>query len=201
MKPRSDSLYAKIAQLHKPDEVEMERLDELMLFLKSGGSYEDAAGLCHEWGIQTSATAVHDLYERHAFPWLLDRARAGAAAAGKLPSFEKQISAMSEQRVFEMLSRADVKDGTLVTIRALELEKQRLEFDKRKAEGNYEMKAKDLALKERRIVMLESRMQKASAKLQELRDPKKADDATTRQAILDHVDRLMGIKPAQEPPK
>ncbi len=46
----------------------------------------------------------------------------------------------------------------------------------------------------RRLKMLEEREAKVSSKLQELRDPKKADDPATRQAILDVVDEAMGIK-------
>jgi hypothetical protein len=192
MKPRSDSLYAKLVQLKKPDHAEMERLDELMLFLKSGHSYEDAAGLCHEWGVHTSETSVCDFYSRHAFSWAIDRARAAAAAVGNLPSVAKEILQASEQKVFELTMAPETKDSTLVAIRAMELERV-------SAERKYGLEIQKVDVSKRRVSLLEKKMAQASAKLQELRDPAKADDPKLRQAILDRVDELMGIAKKPEP--
>jgi hypothetical protein len=64
---------------------------------------------------------------------------------------------------------------------------------KRKDRG-LDQSQKKLEQAERKIAALEAQAIAASKKLNELRDPAKAEDPKMRQLILDEVDRAMGIK-------
>lgn len=55
-------------------------------------------------------------------------------------------------------------------------------------------KAREGSRDERKLNLLEAKMSEASTALQKLRDPQTADSAEERNAILDEVDRIMGLK-------
>jgi hypothetical protein len=166
---RSDSLFHRLTEAQR---------DELMILISDtadGDRFTKGTALVKEWGVRCSRTAVHDLYRRYGFGWRLER---GAAAA----------------KLFEQASNVDCDPKTLIMIRSLEIEADKLKLAERSAKTRYEMETGKLKLAERRVSLLENKMTQASAKLRELRDPKKADDADVRKAILDKVDALMGIK-------
>jgi len=179
-KARSDSLYARCTP---------EQRDELLVFLvELGGSYSKALKMLEEWGVRASLGSLSNFVSQHALDWRLKRAAQLAADAdGKLPSdWEKARKLAMAQKEFELAFR----DLTLPEFVALE----RLDLDKRSAKTKAGLENRKLSLAERRIKLLEDNQAKASQELQKLRDPKTANSDAERQAILDEVDRIMGIK-------
>lgn len=67
--------------------------------------------------------------------------------------------------------------------------------DKMKIEGE-KLRHKDRSLdqSERKLAIAEGKLKAVAEKLDELRDPAKADDGAMRKRILEEVDRAMGIK-------
>jgi len=161
----------------------MTRVDELMFFLNAGNSYEDAAGLCHEWGVQTSETAVHDWFTRRSLEWSLERARAAAAATGKLPSFEKEIRRLNEQRVFESMANPATSQKVHVAIYALEIEKAKLELATRSAETRFKLETEKLEVSKRRVAVLEAKIKSAAKEVRKAANAKGGITPETLKAI------------------
>ena len=173
------------------------QIDALFLAMKeasAGDRAEKGLDLCAQWGIKTSRTAVHECYARHFFGWQLERAAWTAQQTGTMPEYEKEKAKLISQKLFAEIANVNVDPKLLVLVRSLELEQGKLDLATRSAETRFKIEKDKLTLADRRVKLLESKMQRASAKLQELRNPKTADDAKAREAILDRVDELMGLK-------
>ena len=82
----------------------------------------------------------------------------------------------------------------LIREAGLKNENKKLESDVKVKERALQQKQEQLDMQRRRVEALEAQAAAASEKLNELRDPGKADDPAMRQRILDEVDRAMGIK-------
>jgi hypothetical protein len=185
---RSDSLFHRVTEAQR---------DELMILISDtadGDRFTKGTALVKEWGVRCSRTAVHDLYRRYGFGWRLERGAAAAKFTENFSTYSEEQRKLVAQKLFEQASNVDCDPKTLIMIRSLEIEADKLKLAERSAKTRYEMETGKLKLAERRVSLLENKMTQASAKLRELRDPKKADDADVRKAILDKVDALMGIK-------
>jgi len=179
-KARSDSLYARCTP---------EQREELLVFLvELGGPYSKALEMLEKWGVRASLGSLSNFVSQHSLDWRLKRAAVLAAEAdGKLPDgWEKSRKLAMAQKEFELAFR----DLTLPEFVALE----RLELDKKSAKTKAKLEDRKLTIAERRIKLLENNQAKASAELKKLRDPETANSDAEREAILDEVDRIMGLK-------
>lgn len=172
------------------------QVDSLLPFMKSAKGDQAKAGLklCEEWGIETSRTAVHTFYKRRYFGWCLERAAWVAKQTENMPEFDQEFRQLTMQKLFAEMADTECDPKFMIMARSLQIEQDKLNLATRSAETRFKLETGKLSLADRRVKLLEAKMQKASAKLKELRDPKNADDAATRKAILDRVDELMGIK-------
>ncbi|MDZ4289423.1 MAG: hypothetical protein U0984_15775 [Prosthecobacter sp.] len=148
------------------------------LMFDEGMRYEDLLEQLEKWNISSSLGSLHRFWESQRSPWTIARAKVLAAQAYDMAPADlddAQRRALRE-RVFSLSVSPNVSEKALLKMR------------------DQEIKIAMLAQNDRRIGILEGKMKEASDKLQELRDPVKADDAAMRQRILDEVDRAMGIK-------
>jgi hypothetical protein len=93
------------------------------------------------------------------------------------------------KRIFNQLLEAD-ENETDVDLDSMTLSVSRLR------RGDVNVSALELRVRdyEKRETEREEKNQQAAARLQKLRDPKAGMNETERTAILDEVDRLMGVK-------
>jgi hypothetical protein len=140
--------------------------------------YGDLLEQLEKWGISSSLGALSRFWDSERSAWTITRARRMAEETVKMApaDWDEVQKRVVAERVFSLAASPNVSEKGIIKLRELEIKAQKLENDAR------------------RITILEGKMQEASAKLQELRDPAKADDAELRQRILDEVDRAMGIK-------
>lgn len=179
-KARSDSLWARCTA---------EQREELLVFLlEAGGGFRDALAMLEKWGVRASLGSLSNFVSRNSMDWRLRRAAELAAeAGGKLPpAWEKSKRVAMAQKEFELAFR----DLSLKEYVALE----RLELDKRSARTRASQEERKLAIAERRVKLLEDNQARAGAELAKLRDPATANSDSEREAILDEVDRIMGLK-------
>jgi hypothetical protein len=143
-------------------------------------------------GVVSSNGAIWNLHRSpEASEWrFAEGAKAREAMRQNLPSdLPEQIrESLLQQRfnaVLGELSHKELMDHTAAeqTAEALKLKERALD-----------QKDEDLAQRDRRIKILEENQARASAELKKLRDPSTANSEAERQAILDEVDRLMGLK-------
>ena len=184
---RTDSLYERLTTA---------QVDVLMPAMKEAKENRVKVGmeLCAQWGVKTSVGAVHNCFSQCYYAWALERSLAAAKFMANFTEIEAEARQLTAQKLLVEMASVDCPPKLLVMIRSLEIEQDKLSLAKKSAETRFKLKREELTLADRRVKLLEAKMAKASAKLQELRDPKKADDAETRKAILDKVDELMGIK-------
>lgn len=182
-KPRSDSKLEALTEAQKAD---------LESWLLGNMSYENAVALAKkEFGVQTSVAALHGFWQSFVAPRRIAR--------------RQRAAQMSDQMVEEIAKNPaqwddTLKDGLKEAVCNL------LASPKPDTEAIFflmqcvaktndqEIKKQQIELSDRRLKLLEAKMREANSKLQELRDPSKADDSKSRQAILDEVDRIMGVK-------
>lgn len=176
---RTDSIYRKLERADQKGGTTY--FLDLMIFLEeaTGDKYGKGAELVCGWGFKTSKTAIATGYGAACSLWQLGRAREFAKATETLSTFDAEKARVIAQQAFVMLSNPTFREEHPEIVLGF----AKLEVEKAKTEATL-----------RRLKMLEEREAKVSSKLQELRDPKKADDPATRQAILDVVDEAMGIK-------
>jgi hypothetical protein len=187
---RTDSLYERLTTA---------QVDVLMPAMKEAKKNRVKVGLdlCTQWGVKTSVGAVHNCFTQCYYGWALERSLAAAKFMSNFTEIEAAARQLTAQKLLVDLASVDCPPNLLVAIRSLEIEQDKLDLATRSAETRFKLEKEKLTLADRRVKLLEAKMQKASDKLKELRDPKKADDAETRKAILDRVDELMGIKSAE----
>jgi len=146
-------------------------------------TYKEAAAKCsEEFDRDPSETTLHEFYKALS-PFILgariQSAKRGADAIAQeeeTSNLEPAIVRLIQQSAFELLSnpRPDTKAAKTFVTAVLKIREQKLS--------------------DRRIKVLEDNMEKARAKLKELREPGKATTEEERSKILEEVDRLMGVK-------
>lgn len=143
MKHRADSLFSRLKPAQR---------DELFVILSSGASLRDAQAQCDKWGVKASLGAVSSFYSRHAFSWRLERAKAASEDSSGLMSpeqIESQQTRLLAQKIFEAIADTSCPPKVLLALRAQEL------------------KVQELRLAERRVQVLEAKVQEATATLQD----------------------------------
>lgn len=161
--------------------------------------YEDLLEQLEKWSLSSSLGALTRFSESHRSKWILARARAQHESmlhdsGTTLDAAQRKLVA---ENLFNLAASPEVSDKTLLKMRDQEIKLAELEHDKIKigqAEKKLEQAQELIDLQKRKIEALEAQATAAAAKIQELRDPAKADDPEMRQRILDEVDRAMGIK-------
>jgi hypothetical protein len=173
---RTDSIYRKLEKIDL--DTGTTYVSDLMLFLgeTEGDRFGKAAELVTgTWGFKTSKTALAVGYALFLPLWRLSFASRMADSTAQLSTFDLEAQKVGSQRMFEFLTSPALTEKALIGFLKVQLAMEKLKVDLR------------------RIAILETKMDQASTKLQELRDPKTADDPAARQLILDRVDELMGI--------
>lgn len=188
---RSDSLHDRLTLAQRHD---------LMIKITEAGQsgetdrFDAGLAFCVKLGVKTSRTAVYDFFKRYNFGWRLELGAWASQHTENMPDFDKEARILTKQKLFAELTDADCPVKFQIMIRSLQIEQDKLDLAKSSAETRFKMESGKLKLAERRVSLLEKKMEKATAKLNELRDPKNADNAKSRKAILDEVDAIMGIK-------
>ena len=168
---RTDSIYRKLERTDR--ETGTSYVSDLMIFLADadGDRFGKAAALVKDtWGFRTSKTALFEGYASFLPLWRLSFASRAAKSTETLSTFDAESKRVAAQRMFEFLTADTLSEKALFNFLRVQIALERLKVD------------------QRRIGLLEEKMEQASSKLQELRDPKKADDPAARQMILDRVD-------------
>lgn len=100
-----------------------------------------------------------------------------------------------DAKTFAAVASLVQRDAELKAQKQAHDDKMNLEDKKlKRKDRSLDQAEKKLAQAERKILALEAQALEASEKLNQLRDPAKAQDPKMRQLILDEVDRAMGIK-------
>jgi hypothetical protein len=148
MKPRSDSLYAK---LRSPQREEL-----LLALLDGGASYEDGIALLAKWGIKVSVAALARFVSRHGLPWRIERAREAAEETKKsLPAdWEAEKARGLALKSYDLTFR-DLSAKEWAMLKSMELK-----------EREQKLKEADLDLKERRVKLLEQNAAEAKKRLE-----------------------------------
>lgn len=186
MKTRSDSLAAKLS----PDQ----REELLQMLCEANAPLQQALEKCQAWKVRTSIPSISRFGALHGFNWRLERARAAAQAVEGLAPGDAERKRVIGQKVFEIVARGDANDKAVLMAKSLELEERALEGKERKTAAELALRGQALKLAERKVALLESKIQKVAAATKKLRDPKAAIGEAERTAILDAVDAALGIK-------
>jgi hypothetical protein len=168
--------------------------------------YEELLEQLEKWGISSSLGALSRFKASHRGPWAMERAKREHEAflrdhGADLDDAERRLVAM---RIFQDAASPQTSTKDVLRMRdqhlgaaKLKIENERLKNDGVKlqqAERKLAQKDEEIELQKRKIEALEAQATAAAVKLQELRDPAKAEDPAVRAKILDEVDRAMGLK-------
>ena len=132
-KPHRDSLYMKLHEAGK--------LDDLMIFLedpkipakaKNKSLYPYAAEMVTGWGFPCTHAAIRELYRTRSLLWRITTARQTAQSTEELPAYENEISKITSQRTFELLTNPSLDARVLVSLAKLEVQKDALRHNERK---------------------------------------------------------------------
>lgn len=186
---------------------EAEVYDEFCeLMFDQGTPYAELLELLEKWSIYSSLGALSRFKSSHRGPWAMARARREHETFLKehgadLDDAERQLVAM---RIFQDAASPETSTRDVLRMRdqhlgaaKLKIENEKLKHDAKRleqAETKLTQAQELIDLQKRKIEALEAQASAASAKLEELRDPSKAEDPEMRQRILDEVDVAMGIK-------
>lgn len=161
--------------------------------------YEELLEQLEKWGISSSLGALSRFKASHRGPWAMERAKREerdflAKHGADLDASTRQLVAM---RIFQDAASPETSTKDVLRMRDQEIQLAKLKQDAVKleqAEKKLDQAQQLIDLQKRKIEALEAQAIAASEKLDELRDPSKADDPEVRQRILDEVDRAMGLK-------
>lgn len=176
-KPRADSKLR--ANRAVADQVRAWMLDE-------GLDYETIRELCQsQLNVETSLNALSKFWRAECAPVLAERNEDALRIADAL------IDGLDEERQ----TRLDRANRHALTERVLDLLTQpQVDPGATAKLLTPLLKMMTIAQDDRRLRLLEGKVQAAEAAHQKLRDPAIANDAELRQKVLDEVDRAMGIK-------
>lgn len=185
MESRSDSLAAELKRQGLFD-------DYFAYWLQERPSFADRLEWLEKKGVGTSMGSLHRLHQSaESAEWRKAEAvRARAAMDAALPEnmdvlIRDSLLTQRFNATLGELSHQQLMDHLKVENSSAELALKEKQLALRQGE---------LEIKQRRIAMLEEEKEQAAAELQKLREPSNADNPETRQAILDEVDRIMGLK-------
>lgn len=140
--------------------------------------YEDLLEELEKWGISSSLGAISRFADSERSQYTLDRAKRQyeAMLEDESVDLDQAQRRMVAERLFNLAASPHITEKSLLKLRELEIKAAQLENDRR------------------RIAILEGKLQAASDKLNELRNPDVANDEEMRLRVLDAVDEAMGIK-------
>ena len=161
--------------------------------------YDELLEQLEKWGISSSLGALSRFKGSHRGHWALERAKREekeflSTHGAELDETTRKLIAM---RIFQDAASPETSTKDVLRMRDQELQMAKLKQDAVKleqAERKLSQAQELIDLQKRKIEALEAQAEAAATKLNELRDPEKADDPAMRQRILDEVDRAMGIK-------
>lgn len=167
------------------------------LMFGQGVKYEDLLEQLEKWGISSSLAGLNRFSDSHRSAWTLERARAMAAEQLNNTELDDAQRKVVAERLFNLAASPAISDKTLLKMRDQEIKLATVRQNDEKLRQNERRLAQQdelIEMQRRKIEALEAQAKQAAEKLDELRDPAKADDPAMRQRILDEVDRAMGIK-------
>lgn len=133
MNARSDSLFRKVQEAGK--------LDELMMFLEDAPAPKEdepadrwvrGSVMVNGWGIKCGRSAIWSLYKSYVLYWRMLVANGAAQTTEDISSFDEKARRMAAQRTFEMLSDPEMPPKILVGLARLQIARQRAENDSRR---------------------------------------------------------------------
>lgn len=169
------------------------------LMFDQGMRYEELLEELEKWGISSSLGALSRFKGSHRGPWAMERAKREekdflSAHGAELDETTRKLVAM---RIFQDAASPETSTKDVLRMKDQEIQMAKLRQDAVKleqAERKLGQAQELIDLQIRKIEALEAQATAAAVKLNELRDPAKAEDPKMRQLILDEVDRAMGIK-------
>lgn len=175
----------------------VEEFDALMFDQRM--HYEELLEQLEKWGISSSMGALSRYKATWRGPWAMERAKREEKAfleshGADLDETTRKLVAM---RIFQDAASPETSTKDVLRMREHEIQMAKLKQDAVKlqqAERKLTQAQELIDLQKRKIEALEAQAAAAAQKIDELRDPEKAQDPEMRQRILDEVDRAMGIK-------
>jgi len=155
MKPRSDSLFAKLKPAQR---------DELLTNqVGQGAPLTDGLALLEKWGLRASYASLSRFISSHGMVWRIDQAKAAAEATrGSLPkdwsAERKRALAMKE---FELTFR-DLSTKEFYMLKSAEIDERAMSLKEK-------IEPRKLEIAERRVALLEENAAKAKAALEGLK--------------------------------
>ena len=153
---RSDSLHDRLTQ---------EQRDELMITMIEARGKRAIKGLAllKSWGVQSSLTSVTTYFSRYNFAWRLERGAWVARQTNKMSDFALEQKKLLAQRLFAQAADVNADPRFLILLRGLELQQDKIAQRDRLAKTQNRLDLRRLKLTERKLQLLEERVEKARA--------------------------------------
>lgn len=165
--------------------------------------YDELLEKLESWNISSSLGALSRFKAAHIGWWSMERAKNEereflTTHGDKLDDVTRNLV---KTRLFQAAANPNTSTKDVLKMKdllireaGLENDVKKLAEDVRQRDEALKQKQVQLDLQQRRVEALEAQAAAAAEKLNDLRDPEKAEDPEIRQRILDEVDRAMGIK-------
>jgi hypothetical protein len=183
---RSDSLHDRLTLAQRHD---------LMICITDAAQnpaikdrYKAGLALCDTWQVKTSRTCVRDFFQRYNFGWRLELGAWAAKHTEGMSDFDKESRLLVTQKLFAEITDADCPVKTLIMIRSLQIEQDKLDLAKKSAETRFSVESRKLKLAERRVVLLEANQQRA---LDVIEKAKKRGKGGISKETLEEVERQL----------